>query len=130
MCLAAIGVPTFVIQAIKQLYKNNIHIWRFGGICGVVFSILSGVKQGCPLSALLFVIAIDPFLRALRARVGVRGMVRADADDVAIVCANIWRHRPGIAMLYAEFAEFSNFKTKSKKCTLISLLGDGHSLWP
>ena len=66
------------------------------------------MKQGCPLSALLFVIAIDPFLRALRTRVGVRGMVRAYADDVVIVCVDIWRHGPGIAMLYAEFDEVSN----------------------
>ena len=70
LCLAAVGFPIFIINAIRQFYVRNRHYWRFGGECRFVFTVLSGVKQRCPLSALLFVIAVDPFLRALQSKIG------------------------------------------------------------
>ena len=121
LCLAAIGFPVFIINAIKQLYVRNRHYWRFGGECRFVFTVMSGVKQGCPLSALLFVIAVDPFLRALHTRIGPGGLVRAYADDVGIVCCSIWIYGPGISLLYFIFTEVSNLKLKPNTCALIPL---------
>ena len=82
---------------------------------------MSGVKQGCPLSALLFVIAVDHFLRALHTRIGPGGLVRAYADDVAVVCCSIWTYGPGISLRYFSFAEVSNLKLKPKNVVLIPL---------
>eukprot|EP00974_Lingulodinium_polyedra_P047311 4539119-Lingulodinium_polyedra.AAC.1 len=56
---------------------------------GYVFisTVLSGVLQGCPLSGLLFVISIDPFLRKMKADIDIqaRDRARACAGDIGAV---------------------------------------------
>ncbi|KAJ8284236.1 hypothetical protein COCON_G00030860 [Conger conger] len=63
------------------------------------FDVRSGVRQGCPLASLLYVIYLEPFLQALRANPGVVGYplpgaggerlkVMAYMDDIAIVATD------------------------------------------
>ena len=52
--LFMLKVPTFIIRTIQQLYKDNVHFIRFAGITKEAFVVRAGVKQGCPLSGLLF----------------------------------------------------------------------------
>eukprot|EP00959_Pyramimonas_sp_CCMP1952_P358877 7514469-Pyramimonas_sp.AAC.1 len=49
-----------------MLYQNNIAIISLGGRTHGEFCMASGVKQGCPSSMLLFVLAADPLLRWIR----------------------------------------------------------------
>ena len=48
------------------------------------FSISAGVRQGCPLFPLLFSIVADVLLRRM-ARLSPRSVIRAYADDIAMV---------------------------------------------
>ncbi len=48
-----------------RLDTNVHHLWPHAGHLYPVYSATSGVKQGGPLSAILFVIALDPFVHAL-----------------------------------------------------------------
>ena len=63
MILEACGIPNQIIRAIQALYGNNLHWLKYAGSLFRSFIIRSGVKQGGPLSAPLFVIAVDTILR-------------------------------------------------------------------
>ncbi|XP_066572289.1 uncharacterized protein LOC136761754 [Amia ocellicauda] len=63
------------------------------------FPVRSGVRQGCPLSALLYVLCLEPFMQAIRRDVRVTGFhlpgsggeqlkALAYMDDVAVVCTD------------------------------------------
>eukprot|EP00959_Pyramimonas_sp_CCMP1952_P016198 342784-Pyramimonas_sp.AAC.1 len=60
--LSRMRVCPYVCKFFHMLYQNNIAIISLGGRTHGEFSMASGVKQGCPSSMLLFVLAADPLL--------------------------------------------------------------------
>ena len=92
---------------------------------GVFESVLvgAGVRQGCPLSALLFVAAVDPFLRAMRRAMDPTSIHRAFADDVGLVLTSLWREGPAIANAFTQFETVSALGLGHAKCILIPILG-------
>jgi len=79
------GVPKCFRDAIKCFYKNNQHFTKMDGEVSESFLVQSGVRQGCPMSPVLFALALDPFLEHLRRHLPADCMVRAYADDRAVV---------------------------------------------
>ena len=82
--LKASGAPAWLINYVKALYDGNVtyHMNSHGKT--VLFSIFAGVLQGCPMSATLFLFAINPFLihfDSLLSPLSI-GVVRACADDI------------------------------------------------
>ena len=75
--LFIMGIPREYINLLKKLYKaNQQRIKMFGRFfVGPVFR--SGVKQGDPLSMLLFAIAIEPLIRVLESLVDLDEFVGA-----------------------------------------------------
>ena len=57
--LKQVGLPPFLLQVVQYLYQNNECLIKLKGRFFEGFPLSSGVRQGCPLSPLLFVIAID-----------------------------------------------------------------------
>ena len=55
-----------------------------------LFTCTNGVRQGCPLSPVLFALCLDPFIRKISIILGSRGVLRAYADDMAVAFFN-WR---------------------------------------
>ena len=60
--LAKIGVGSFMIDAVKTLYTNTKAAIEVNGFISIPITTQRGVRQGCPLSALLFIMGLDPLL--------------------------------------------------------------------
>ncbi len=69
----------------------------FGGELTDWIDILRGVKQGCPLSPLLFIIAYDPLLHSLSRIEGIERF--AFADDLALFCDSVARISPALSLI-------------------------------
>ncbi|CAH2329415.1 Hypothetical predicted protein [Pelobates cultripes] len=87
------GLPSKFINWIITLYRGADSFALVNGWKGRAFGIRSGVRQGCPLSPLMYVFAIDPFIRAIDGS-ALQGVARAPerplrvvayADDISIV---------------------------------------------
>lgn len=58
--LAALGIPPGFIACIKALYADaSVHV-RVNGFLSSPFLLGRGVRQGCPLSPLLYVLSLEP----------------------------------------------------------------------
>ena len=80
--LQSIGMPPHMLQAIRCLYANNYHTLKLKGQHFPSFLSTGGVRQGCPLSPILFVLCVDVLLRRLRDELP-SACIRAFADDNA-----------------------------------------------
>ncbi len=115
--------PAWFTCLIRSIYKDAAAYCFKNGILSLMFYFYSGVLQGCPASAFLFNIALDPFLtlfhNALREKGS--GIVRACADDLGAALQSLKR-------LMLVFPIFKNAQTlaglllKPPKCILIPLV--------
>ena len=62
------GVHPDLLARLKSLYSGATASARVGGASSAPFPLTTGVRQGCPLSPLLFNIYIDTVIRSLLAR--------------------------------------------------------------
>ena len=88
-----------------------------------LFLHLSGVIQGCPLSALIFILCMDPFLKEIdRLLAPVAGLARACADDIGI-CAKELSHLIPLAPVLLAAETVANLKLHPTKSLLIPFGG-------
>ena len=87
--LGAAGVPKAQIRALQKIYEDNRYYLKWNGAPRCVFQALSGVRQGCPLSATIYVIVTDSIIRFLLTRLSPWDCLRAYADDLEIVLGNV-----------------------------------------
>ena len=83
-----------------------------------------GVRQGCPISPLLFAASVDVLLRKLMGAVQ-NGTVRAFADDIGMVVEDFARDGAIFEELFIEFANMSGLELNISKTVLIPLFKDG-----
>ena len=86
----------------------------------------SGVRQGCPISPLLFAASVDVLLCMLARKIP-NSTIRAFADDIGAVFES-WEHDSIIAEeLFSEFAIMSGLELNIKKTVCIPLWSSGQT---
>lgn len=80
--LRAFNLPEDVVHAVKTLYSNAETRLKLNGRLSAPFPNTSGVKQGCPLSGILYVLVQEVQLRMIRADTAIKGIPIPDPDGV------------------------------------------------
>ena len=78
--LEAFNLPSELVGAVKTLYREANTAVKVNGQIGRAFAQTSGVKQGCPLSAVLYILVQEIQLRMIRESDEVRGIPIPDHD--------------------------------------------------
>ena len=78
-----LGLPVSAVNVLAALYDNNRCEILINGETYLGFSMASGIRQGCPLSPLLFAAVADLLLRTLQ-KSPPHSSTRAFADDTAM----------------------------------------------
>lgn len=97
--LGKMGFPASVVKWVDLLYKNIQSRVLVNGVLSKVIPIKCGVRQGCPLSPILFICCLEPLVNVLRKDKMVKGMpvpggggrmvkVLAYMDDVTVLCSD------------------------------------------
>ena len=114
--LAKIGMPAWVLNLVKGLMHKVQVRPRLGGRSKIAIDIHRGVKQGCPLSPLLFILAYDPLLTRLTSIPGTD--VFAFADD-AVISHRSLAAIPTITKEIDDFGHVSGFGVNTEKSDLL-----------
>ena len=118
--LVQLGIPAAAVCVVQALYDCCRCVLSFGGQVWDGFRLSAGIRQGCPLSPLLFATVLDPFLRTLQRRLP-RVVVRAYADDIAVVLPDLFSDLAGLRALYEELAAASHLALNLPKCVCLPL---------
>ena len=119
--------PTF-INLIKLLYRNISSYTTNNGFLSRNFKLTRGIRQGCPISALLFVLVAEILSIKLRSDKNVTGILVNNieykicqlADDTTIFVKNLQSLQNAIT-LFQQFRECSGLKLNLEKCEIIPL---------
>ena len=118
--LAATGVPTNALNMIKALYDNNRCTVQTNGAQIRGFTMTAGVRQGCPLSPLLYAICAELLIERIRMELP-SAVIRAYADDTAVLVQNLWTDIPILARIFSDFGNMANLRLNLSKTVVIPL---------
>ena len=90
--LKQLPISETTIKLIEQVYKNTTSIIDINSEFSEPIIITKGVRQGCPLSALLFILVIEPLLekiqRSKKLKTPNHQKIIAFADDITVSIKN------------------------------------------
>jgi hypothetical protein len=133
------GFPEWVRQLVKDMYEDASSTIEVGGTRSSEIGWRKGVKQGCPLSPLLFNLCLEPLLQAIMKKhknegypvnlghKDIRFPIHAYADDVAFIS----NRREGIEKMLdtlEAFTRWARMEVNNRKCETSSYIIDdrGH----
>lgn len=127
--LEKFGIGPKFIAWLKLLYQQPVAQIRVNNVLSDSFPLSRGTRQGCPLSPLLFALAIEPYAIMVRRSPAVVGLkcgqleekIALYADDVLLFLDNPGDSLDNALKLADEFSVFSGLKINKSKSTLFSL---------
>lgn len=85
--LEGMGKGPRMMKWIQTLYKDPAAAIKVNGTLSIPFGMHNGKRPGCPLSLLLFVLALEPLLVTVRGERGHRGLQGRGADiQTSCIC--------------------------------------------
>ena len=127
--LKKFGFGALFIAWVKLLYSSPSAMILTNNLYSRPFDLHCGTRQGCPLSPLLFVLAIEPLALAIRSNHSITGINRGNmehklslyADDLLLYVSNAETAIPLILSLLQRFGEISGYKLNLRKSELLPL---------
>ena len=119
--LQTTGIDESFINVVRMFYDGNRHLLKVMGRTFKGVHVRSGVRQGCPLSGLLFSICVDVLLSKIEKQLRGNEAAGAFADDIAVVVEDFWRSAPALQKLFAEFQRISALALNVRKTVMIPL---------
>ena len=132
--LESIGCPPGFLLFVKAIYLENRAWFGNGDQQKLLFTIISGILQGCPGSGTFFVVAIEPFInkfsiqlthqtaQRVPPRAGAPDEVKACADDIAFALFEL-RALIVIRTTFDEAKRLAALQLQPRKCVLIPSRG-------
>ncbi len=117
---AELGWPKWILNFINVLYLDNLCLICLGGARYKGFSLSRGIRQGCPLSPLLFAMATDLMLRRLHHHFP-DATSRAWADDLAMVLPDAEDKLGQLQTFFIEFSQISGLHLNVLKTVVVPL---------
>ena len=78
--LKALNFGSYFIDVIKTMYKNVTSCVMNNGYTSEFFPIKRGIRQGCPLSALLFILSVEILALKIRSSNDIKGITINDTE--------------------------------------------------
>lgn len=127
--LKFVGTPYPILSWIAAMYKNPTATVRVNGHNSAPFSVSNGTRQGCPLSPLLFVLSLEPFLHHIRDNLSIKGIqtgphqhkVAAYADDLLFYITEPLISLPSLLQELKRYGALSKFKVNLQKSEALNV---------
>ena len=142
--MEAFGYPSHFIDIVRTMYKDITISIKINGHDGPQHKQTAGIRQGCPCSALLYLLVQEVLLRALRENTEIKGIripakdgtpkggvikEKAVADDTGVMIGNPSSLPPLINTLTC-FETASKHKVSYTKSIIIAFGGCSHLVSP
>ena len=125
-CLEKLGFPPGAVRFVRSLYCQHRGIPTLDGARGGDILLTAGIRQGCPLSPLLFVVAVDGLLRMVP-QISPNTVTRMFADDTAMVLQDYASELSRLDGIFKELAAATHLQLNVAKCVLIPLCEIEHT---
>lgn len=130
--LLRFGAPDEFVQFLRRLFAGASSHILSNGFLSAPFPIQQGTRQGCPLSPLLFALALEPLAIALRYSPDFRGIsvggktlkVSLLADHMLMFISEPVKSLKTIISILDQFSAFAGFRVNYSKSHLLPLSSD------
>lgn len=127
--LSCLGFKNNFCAMVQLLYSDPSARVKVNGYLSNPFQIQNGTRQGCPLSPLLYVLTLEPFLRSLRNNPDIKGIhikdkeykTAAFADDILLFLSNPLITLPILLGELQRFNVISNLKINYNKSVALNI---------
>lgn len=115
--LEHIGLGSSMLSWILSLYSNPLAAGKDNETRSDFFNITIGTRQGCPLSPLIFILSLEPFLCTVRADLDIAGyrkslgshIVAEFADDLIFFLTDLLTSLPNLLQSLQDYGALSFF---------------------
>lgn len=127
--LSRLGFGNYFRKWIETLYTDPMAEVSTNHIISSPFKLTRGTRQGCPLSPMLFVLAMEPFAIAVRLHPSISGIKVSDtehrivmyADDTLLLLTDLSNSILNLINLIDTFGKCSGFKVNETKSSIMFL---------